>query len=108
MISSAVSERIFEKSMPISASDGNRNASAIEDLNVIMRGKSDTIFPKLVHDHLNDFINVPERFSLSRPLCDRAKSAQHRTIGVVAALIWLDNDFERIGLHRNSSVAKTA
>lgn len=105
MISAAVSARVFEKSIGIWRRFylyGYGDASAVEDFDVIVGGrggKSDAVFLEFVHDHLDDFVDVFESFLSSGALGDCAITAQGGAIGVIAAFVGLDNDFERVGLH---------
>ena len=60
-----------------------------------------TILAKLIHDHVDDLIDVLECFVLGRPLRYGAKVAQRRAISVITALIWFYYNFESIRLHGN-------
>ena len=60
-----------------------------------------TILAKLIHDHVDDLIDVLECFVLGRPLRYGAKVAQRRAIRVITALIWFYYNLESIRLHGN-------
>jgi hypothetical protein len=82
-------------------SHGDCDSGAFEHLNIIVRRgwKGNAVLSKLVDDHLDDFIDVGERFLMGRALRHRAELAQSGAIGMKPALIWLYHYFECVGLH---------
>ena len=81
--------------------DRYSDACSFENLNVVSwtARKRCAIFTKLIHDHVNDLIDVPEGFLLGRTLRHRSKVAQRRAIGMITTIVRLYHDFESIRLH---------
>jgi len=48
---------------------------------------------------LRDLIDMPERFLARVSPGGSPLVFQRRTVGMPAAVVWFDNDFERVGLH---------
>jgi len=66
------------------------------------------ILKQLVHDHSDDLIDILERLFRGSALGDRAVVAERRAIGVVATLIRLDNDFERVSFRESNTCPETS
>lgn len=62
----------------------------------------DAVLVALFDDHLNDFVDISQRFGLCGALCDGAERPQRRAIGVITTFIRFHYDFERVCLHSDS------
>src|SRR5260221_395622 len=84
---------------------GHCDARTFEYLDIVAGGsrQRDMILKQLVHDHLDDLIDILERLLRCSTLRDGAMVAERWAVGVVATLIRLDNDFERVGFHDGTS-----
>ena len=83
------------------ASDGYSNTRAFEDLHIVVEGKSNSIFPEFIHDHLDNFVDILQRLGFRRTLGNRTESTQSGAVSVISAFIGFHNDFEGIRLHQN-------
>ncbi len=103
MISPALSARIFEKSMGMPrVLDGYRDVRAFENFDPFVGWDRYAIFLEFIHNHLDDLIDVLQRFGFRRALRYRTEWAERRAVGVITALIGFHYDFERVSLHGDS------
>ena len=76
---------------------------SVEYLHVITRTARErcALFLKFIHDHLDNLMDVLERFLFGGSLRNCTQVPQRRTIGMKAALIGFYDNFEGVRLHES-------